>query len=229
MYYSTIGLLAILVLLIENQDLLFQKKEVFRQESWKIYKGFLIAVLVYYVTDVIWGILEQLKLSLLLFIDTEIYFIAMAVGIVLWTSYVVSYIGVKNGFGIFLEYAGRVIATFVTLVSVANIFTPILFLVDENCSYHAYPLRYVILIVQIMILVLISANAFIHIIGKNEKLEKKQKRKYRTVALFGLIMAIFLTIQVFYPLLPVYSIAFMLGTCLLRALVIADEYMLPTP
>ena len=43
------------------------------------------------------------------------------------------------------------------------------------------------------------------------------------MGLFGVVMVVFLIIRIYYPYLPVYSIAYMLGTCLLRTFLIGDE------
>ena len=53
MYYSAIGLLAIAVLLLENQDVMRNEKGAFEKPVWKMYRSFLFAVLVYYITDVL--------------------------------------------------------------------------------------------------------------------------------------------------------------------------------
>ena len=83
MYYSAIGLLAIIVLLIVNHDILLNRGDAFRAPAWKVYRRFLFAVLVYYITDVLWGILEDRKLAALLFADTTVYFAAMAAAVLL--------------------------------------------------------------------------------------------------------------------------------------------------
>ena len=102
MYYSVIGLLAVLVLLIVNQDILLDPKVSYNKPAWKVYRRFLFAVLVYYITDILWGIIDSKKLSTALFIDTTIYFVAMAVGIAFWAQYTVAYLDENNRFGYFL-------------------------------------------------------------------------------------------------------------------------------
>ena len=62
MYYSAIGTLALLILVIENEDVLLNRRGDFSRLAWKVYRGFLIAVIVYYITDIIWGLLEAKKL-----------------------------------------------------------------------------------------------------------------------------------------------------------------------
>ena len=141
MYYSTIGLLAVLVLLIVNQDILFHPKVSFDKPAWSVYRKFLFAVLTYYITDILWGIIESHKLAVPLFVDTTIYFVAMAVGVSYWAEYTVTYLEEKNTFGKILFYAGRIFAVVIAVFVVINIFVPVLFVVDEDCVYHDLPVR----------------------------------------------------------------------------------------
>ncbi len=221
MYYSAIGLLGIFLLLIQNYDILFRRGVSLQTPVWKTYRRFLIAVLLYYVTDILWGYLESRHLRVLLFADTSLYFVAMAAGVLLWTQYGVAYLEENTRFGRFLITAGRVLAAAVTLLSAVNLFVPVLFTVDGDCVYHAYPVRYAILGAQVLLLLLVSIYTTSSILREKD-LDGKQKR-YRTMGLFGLIMAVFLTTQLYFPYLPLYAIAFMLGTCLLHTFVITDE------
>ncbi len=218
MYYSAIGLLAVLILLIENQDILLKRNDSFNKPAWQVYRCFLFSVLGYYITDILWGIIEDRKMAGLLFADTTLYFIAMAAGIVFWSLYVVAYLEEKTFFGKLLISTGYTVASMVIILTVVNIFRPVLFTVDRDCVYKALGVRYVALVCQILILLLISVYAF-----TSMRQHDKKVHRYRTVAFFGLIMALFLTAQIWFPLLPLYSIAYMLGTCLLRAFVIGDE------
>ena len=97
MYYSAIGLLAMLILLIENQDVIRNLEGAFEKPAWKVYRRFLFAVLAYYVTDILWGVIESAKLAALLFADTTVYYIAMAVGVLYWVEYTVVYLEEYNG------------------------------------------------------------------------------------------------------------------------------------
>ena len=219
MYYSAIGLLAIIVLLIVNHDILLNHGNAFQTPAWSVYRRFLFVVLIYYITDVLWGVLESRKLALLLFADTTVYFVAMAAGVLLWAQYTIAYLEDETVFGKILVYAGRVIAGAITIIAVVNIFVPVLFTVDSGCVYRALPARYVTLVSQILLLLLISYHAIESIVrGGTEK-----RQKYLALASFGLIMAAFLFVQFWFPYLPLYSIAYMLGTCLLHTFVINNE------
>ncbi len=216
-----IGLLAAMIMFIENQDILFDRKGAFNLPAWKVYRKFLIAVSVYYVVDVLWGFLEDAKLAGPLFADTSVYFLSMAAGIFFWTQFVVTYLEEKSVFGNFLVYAGRMIAAIVGILSIVNIFVPVLFKVDSKGTYYPLETRYIILAVQVVLVLVLSVYALTAILGNRS--ENVREKKYRTVALFGLINAVFLILQTIYPFLPMYAIAYMLGTCLLRAVIIGDE------
>ena len=219
MYYSAIGILAIIILLIVNHDILLNRSVDFQKPAWKVYRRFLFAVLIYYITDVLWGILESEKQTALLFADTTIYYVAMAAGVLFWAQYTIVYLEDRTTFGKLLVVAGRVIAGVISALAVINIFAPVLFTVDSECVYHALPVRHVMLACQILLLLLISYYAITSVVRrKTEKLSK-----YRTLAFFGLIMGLFLFIQLWYPYLPLYTIAYILGTCLLHTFIISEE------
>ncbi|MBR6045466.1 MAG: response regulator [Ruminococcus sp.] len=222
MYYSAIGLLAALVLFIVNLDVL-RDSQAYDKPAWIVYRRFLFAVLAYYVTDILWGILEYKKLDTALFADTTVYFMAMAVGISFWAEYTVAYLNEKSSFGRFLVYSGRVIVTLVLGLTVINIFRPVLFTVDSDSVYTALPARYVLLACQILFLVVISFHALASMYRTGSGFRSEKSVRFRILASFGIIMALCLFVQLWFPYLPLYSIAYMLGTCLLHAFVANDE------
>ncbi len=220
MYYSAIGVLAVLILLIVNQDILRNPKTSYDKPAWKVYRRFLFAVLAYYITDIFWGIIESQKMARLLFLDTTVYFIAMAVGILFWAEYTVAYLEMNSIHGRLLVLSGRLLAAIVSFVAIVNTFKPILFSVDSDCVYQALPVRDVLLTIQIVLLLLISVYAFISMF-RHGKARKYQR--YRILGSFGFIMALLLFVQLWFPYLPLYSVGYMLGTSLLHTFVAADE------
>ena len=221
MYYSAIGVVATLVLLVVNQDILVTSKKSFDKPAWIVYRRFLFAVLAYYVIDILWGMLEANKLSGLLFADTTVYFVAMSVGLWLWAEFTVAYLEEKNRFGKLLTITGRALSVAITAIVVINIFTPILFTVDKECVYNALPFRYVILSIQIIIFILISIYAILYLY--RHKGGRGKSGRYRIIASFGISMATMLFLQLWFPLLPLYAIGYLLGTCLLHSFVANDE------
>ncbi|SEF85247.1 CheY chemotaxis protein or a CheY-like REC (receiver) domain [Eubacterium ruminantium] len=221
MYYSAFGMLAALTLIIVNWDILYRFKISYDKPAWNVYRRFLFAILAYYITDILWGILESKKLVTALFVDTTVYFVAMSVGISFWAEYTVAYLGEKSRFGRFLVYIGRFIAGMISALAMINIFTPVLFTVDDECVYKALPARYVMLTSQILMLIIISVYALSTMIRLGSSAGRHTR--YKILAAFGLIMAVTLFVQLWFPYLPIYSIAYMLGTCLLHSFVANDE------
>ena len=221
MYYSLIGILAVLVLFMVNRDILLNRKISREKPVWKLYRRFLFVVLAYYVTDITWGIFEYCKLAGLLFADTTVYYIAMAASILYWSAYTVAYLEDRNPVGRFLIVACNVVAAAITALTLVNIFTPVLFTVDAEAVYTALPARYVTLGCQIALLLAVSVYAFFRARAMEEKDGKH--RRYLILSAFGMIMALFLGIQWFFPYLPVYTVGFMLSTCMLHTFVANEE------
>ena len=219
MYYSAIGLLAIAILLIENHDILFDRSDSQNIPAIGLYRKLLYCILLYYTTDVLWGVLDSLNLVFPLFLETMIHFIAMISGVLLWTQYVVAYLAEENAFSRFLSYAGRIFFAVFLMIDIFNCFTPVLFWIDESGAYHANTARYALLLFQISLFLLSSIHTFFAM----SRTEGATKKRYRTICLFGLTMAVMLSVQLYYPLLPLYSIGYMLGTSLLHTFVVADE------
>ncbi len=219
MTYSIIGILAAIVLLIINRDVLhpYNNKEITPAE--RNYRRFLMGVMAYYVTDFLWGFLEAARLTKILYADTAVHFLAMATAVMLWTRYVVSYLDEDNAFGRFLTKAGMLFLAFEIAVVAVNFFRPVLFWFDAEGAYYAGPARYVTLAFQILLFFLSS----VYTLWITSKTEGKTRRRHLTIGVFGIAMMLLISIQVFYPLLPLYAMGYMLGTCLLHTFVVEDE------
>ena len=219
MTYSIIGILAAIILLIINRDVLRPHGGQAASATVRLYRQFLLGVLCYYITDALWGILEAWHLTALLYADTAVHFLAMVAAVMLWTRYVVNYLENDNRFGKMLSLAGRLFLGFEILVVTVNFFRPVLFRFDGSGAYHAGPARYVTLVIQLLLFSLSSGYALI----VAAKTEGTVKHRHRTIGLFGIAMVLLIGAQVFYPLLPLYAIGYMLGTCLLHSFVVEDE------
>jgi len=219
MTYSIIGILATILLLITNRELFWTRENKELTKTQRVYRSFLLGALAYLITDMLWGILESNKLISILYVDTVVHFIAMAAAVMLWTRYVVVYLGKKNAFGIFLSWAGRLFLIFEAVVIIINFFYPILFWFDESGTYHAGTARYVTLAIQIILFFL----TFVYTLWIIAKTEGAVGHRHLNVGLFGIVMCVGIAVQVFYPLLPFYAMGYMLGTCLLHSFVMEDE------
>ena len=219
MTYSIIGILAAVILLINNRDVLWNQEGKALSQTQRNYRGFLMGVLCYYVTDALWGILEARGLTVLLYADTAIHFAAMAAAVMLWTKYVVSYLESENVFDRVLYQTGRVFFAFELVVVAVNFFYPVLFWFDDSGAYHAGAARYLTLAIQILMFLLTS----VHTLRITAKASGKVRLRHRTIGWFGIAMMLLIGVQLFYPLLPLYAMGYMLGTCLLHSFVVEDE------
>ena len=70
--YSIIGILASILLVISNQDILLNRDGQILTKTQQSYRLFLLGMLTYLVTDLLWGILDAKHLTVLLFNDTSI-------------------------------------------------------------------------------------------------------------------------------------------------------------
>ena len=217
--YSIIGILASILLVIINQDILLNQDGQILTKTQRNYRLFLMGMLAYLATDLLWGILDSYHLIMLLYADTSIHFAAMVGAVMLWTQYVVSYLDNGSAFERILQITGCVFFALELVFVIVNFFKPVLFWFDENGVYQAGVARYVTLGIQIfMFLVTALYTLFVAM-----KSRGRVRRRHLTIGFFGITMMTLISIQVFYPLLPLYAMGCMLGTSLLHSFVVEDE------
>ncbi|MBR4490525.1 hypothetical protein IKP13_07835, partial [bacterium] len=218
MTYSIIGILAAIILVITNRDVFLTQKDAIAGTR-HTYCWFLMAVLSYYVTDALWGVFDEYRMTKIQFADTTLYFAAMAAAVLLWTQYVVDYLERGNVFDKILRYTGWAFFVFEIIVITLNIFHPVMFWFDENGVYHAESIRHVTLAIQILMFLLTSAYT-LHVTIRTRG---KVRRRNLTIGLFGIAMIVLIAFQIIYPLWPFYAMGYMVGTCLLHTFVVEDE------
>ena len=220
MSYTSIGVIALFVLIIINFDVLKISNKKEKIPAHISYRNFLFSIMAYYLIDSFWGFFYDLGITFLSYIDTALYFVIMAFSVFFWTRYVINYLNEKNTFSKILHYVGIVFILFEITVIVVNIFIPIAFWFDaEDGSYHVYSARYINLTIQI-VMYFITAVYMLIISKKNTG---NKKHRYRTIGFFSLAMTIFIVGQAQHPFLPLYSVGCMLGTCLIHTFVHEDE------
>ena len=219
MYYSSIGILALLIHIIINYDVLINSTHTDSIPAHVSYRNFLFGVMGYYVTDILWGALYALRLVVLAYTDTEIYFAVMALSVFFWTRYVITYLNEKSRYSVLLKYVGLLFIIFEFVVLTVNFFYPIVFSFDDMGGYHTGNARSLTLFIQLLLFLATAA----HMLLVAARTRGKARRRHLTIGLFGLAMTIFVTLQALYPLMPFYAIGYMLGTCLLHTFVLEDE------
>lgn len=215
-YYSVIGLIALIIYFILFRNFFGRKDE--RGET-REFKCYLMASFFYYITDTAWGLINSLGNASLLYIDTVIYYVAMALSVVFCCRYVIDFLKLDNLFGKIVNFFG-VAFFFLEMISLCvNHFYPIFFWFDKDGSYHAEIYRYLALIVQIVMFAIISMMSLYAI----SKTEGERRERNKSIFLFGMMMTLALVVQTLYPLLPVYSIGIMLGTLVIHVFIHEEE------
>jgi len=218
-YYSGIGMLATAVLLIVNYEVLKPGKGVRRKISDARYRHFLFGVLIYYLSDILWGILYEQKLIVLAYVDTVIYFLAMVTSVILWTRFVVAYLENHTNFGKVLIYFGGGITLYAIIALIMNFFQPIVFGFSKDLVYIPGKARYVNLFIQMMMFLM--ASGYTLMIAWKSKGESRSH--HLAIGFSGLVMTIFIALQARFPLLPFYAMGCLLATCLIHTFVYRDE------
>ncbi|MBQ3920972.1 MAG: GGDEF domain-containing protein [Firmicutes bacterium] len=219
MYYSSFGLLALVITVIIDHSILRTKREGGVISTRIKYKQFLICVILYYMTDILWGILYDRGLIMPAYADTVIYFAAMVTSVSLWTRFVVSYLDHENLPSRLLLWLGRLLMAFETVALVVNAFKPIVFYFDADNVYHAGQARYITLGLQILLFLAASAYS----LSMVPKTEGKIRLHNRAIGFSGLVMIIFIILQTYNALLPFYAVGCLIATCLVHVYVVEDE------
>ena len=219
MSYSSIALVALIVHLIINVDVFKPTTEDDIIPAHDTYRGFLICITLYYITDALWGLLYTPDLIDYCFVDSEVYFIVMAMAVMWWTRYVVAYLKDESRFGKALLISGWVFLIIDVGSVIVNIFKPVLFRFDEEGVYQSGPMRNIILAMQLFMFLITSAYAVIVMSGH----ENSSKIRHTVIGAFGVAMIVLVCVQAFYPVLPLYSIGFLIGTCLMHTFILEDE------
>lgn len=217
MYYSVIGMIAIVLHLIMNHE--FIKIDKNRDEVNKAFKKYVLATLLYFVTDVLWGIFDSLKIPALLYVDTFIYYISMALTIAYLCNYVTQYLHLHTGFGKFIRIFGQVFAVLEIVLLVVNHFVHIFFWIYPDGTYQAYVYRYIALYMQVFLCLLLSIQTGVVML----KAADEMKKRYFTIFFFCSAMGAAIVLQIMYPLLPIYAIGLLIGSGIIHTFVNEGE------
>lgn len=217
MYYAAIGIVAIMIHLILNHEYFRNKEE--KTEANKFFKRYIWVALIYYVTDVLWGIIYEFHIPTLIYIDTVLYYVAMALTVVLLCRYVTTYLKLTTKFGSFINYFGLLFGVVEVAILFLNHFVHIFFWIDDGGVYHAYTLRYVALYMQVLLCTLLA----LHTGYIMRKTSGAIKRRFITIFLFCIEMTIAIIVQILYPLLPLYSVGLVVGIAIIHTFVKEGE------
>ena len=219
MYYASFGILSLIIHIIINHDILRKSSGAEALPVRSRYRYFLYGVMLYYVSDILWGFLYESKIVALAYADTVLYFFSMVLSVLLWTRFVVSYLDRETAFTKILIYSGWIIFTYELLTLLVNFFLPIVFEFTQDGEYNPEPARYITLAVQTLLFFVMAVYSF----AVSTKTEGKDRLHHRAICASGLAMTVFIVLQTAFPFLPFYAIGCLIATCLMHAFVMEDE------
>ena len=128
--------------------------------------------------------------------------------------------GMQSGCAFLNTDGGWLIFGVQVLSLIVNIFYPVVFSFDANGEYLALPTRYVTLFMQMILFLATAIYSFIVMLRS-----KGQKRShFRTVGFSGIVMAVFIALQMLFPLMPLYSLGCLFATCLIHTFIHKDKF-----
>ena len=217
MLYSLVGFSSLLICLIINKDIIFNRSDL--PKSYRYYRAFLFVTMIFFITDAVWGILDEKHLITLLYIDNIMFFVMMNLSVVFWTKFTAEYVNKSKKMNIALMIGGLIIFTYLIVVTIINIFNPILFEFDAD-EYHPLIARFILYVLQIVLFTIVSVvTLFFFYKDKNNP----NRYRYLAIGLFGLFMALSIVGQLIFTLLPLYSVGSILSICLIHIYVVGSE------
>ena len=218
-FYSIVSGIALCVHLIINWHQLVNRPSDKAHVGALEFRHFLVYLSVFFVTDVLWGVFAAFKWPRVLYADTFVFFVAMALSVLTWTRFAATYLEMEGKARAYLLWSGRGMMAFFIAALILNGFTGIFFTIDSQCAYTAGPLRQL----AFALLAAFNAIASAMTLHKVFRTEGKTRRHNKMVFAFGVSMTAAILIQLCDPLIPLYSIGCLFGCCFLHVFVVEDE------
>ncbi len=216
--YSSIAFLAMVIHLIINSNL-YTDRRVTALHGSREYRSFLHGVFAYYLVDASWGVLAGLGWAKILYLDTMLYFIAIAVSVLLWCRFAVIYLDYSQWKARLLTLFGYALLTLYVVLLAANFYNGWLFRFDEMGDYNPGPLRPVLFYPLVGVNVVMAVFALVKVRGS----QNSEWRRNLVIFLFCISMVVAIVFQVIWPLWPYYALGCLIGNCFLHIFVIEDE------
>ena len=215
--YSVFSIVAIAIHLIINFDLLLGRRQVSLRANR--YRGFLIGILAYYVTDAAWGIFAGLGWTHFLYADTIFFFLALVAFVFLWCRFVIAYLELGKWPERVLTWSGYALWAFNLAALAANPFDNCFFHIDAQGSYQTGCMRdpafYLLVAFNLLMAVFVCAKA----IGSRDSV----RRRSMMVFMCCITMAAAMILQIYLPLTPFTALGCLISNCFLHVFVVEDE------
>ena len=199
MYYSTFGMLALVIHVIINIGDMRKSHDLEDTPVRIRYRQFLWSLVIYYIADILWGFLYSYKIIPLAYFDTCMFFLTMGLSVLLWMRYIVSFLNHRSLFSKVLTYSGAGIMAFQVITIIYNLYVPIALQVLLFAATAIYPLL------------------------RSMQTKRKDRLHHIAVGLSGLVMTIFIILQTGDAFMPFYAMGCIVATCIIHTFVELDE------
>jgi len=183
------------------------------------YRGFLVGILIYYITDAAWGILAGLGWTGLLYVNTVFFFLALAMFAIMWCRFVITYLCLGKWPRRVLLASGYALLAVNAVLLTANIFTGCVFYFDEHGKYLLGDQRDLLFFLLIVYHVVMT----IFVLVKAMRCRDSVRSRNMMIFVNGVTLTAAITLQVIWPLTPFTALGCLIGNCFLHVFVIKDE------
>ena len=216
--YSAIAFLAMAIHLIINSGMIVETKMVKARGALE-YRRFLWGVFAYYIVDACWGVLAGLGWTSILYIDTVLYYLAIAVSVLTWCRFAIAYLNLGKWIARTLSGFGYAFLSLYVVMLTVNLFNDCIFYFDAQGNYVPGTLRAMIFYPLVALNVPMAIFALLKALGGN----RRMRRRFLVVFLFCLTMMAAVTMQIIWTPYPYYALGCLLGTCFLHVFLVEDE------
>ena len=227
-YYSSVGLLALMLhFIINREDIMQRIGREERKEPGKLvvfrYKLFLNIASFFFLIDMIWGILYGFHhipvLFPFIYSATIFYFLFMFLSMLTWVCFVVAYLNKRRPRSRALLYAVWSMFILGIVYLMINRFHPMIFSFNEAHEFVPEKGRYIAYILQIAV----YAVTTVYMLWVALKSKGIEKYRYFAVGLTCLVLGVFQILQIFNAMYPFYSMGLIIATAVVHSFVEAGE------
>ena len=215
--YSIFSSVALVIHLIINFNFLRGRGVV--TEHGARYRGFVLGVLAYYVTDAAWGVFAGLGWNRFLYIDTIFFFLALVAFVFMWCRFVVSYLDLGKLTGKILTWCGYALLTINIAALTANPFNNCFFHIDGKGVYQVGYMRDPAFYLLVAFNLLIAVFVFIKAMADRGSVRRRGMMVFQC----GITMTLAMILQIILPLTPFTSLGCLICICFFHMFVIQDE------
>ena len=217
--YSIFSGVAIFVHLIINFRLLFSRESGFDTPRAMRYRGFLLGVLFYYLSDASWGVFAGLGWTSFLYLDTILFFLSLITFVLMWCRFIVTYLELRKWQSCALVWAGYAILAANIALLAANVFNGCVFSINEQGTYITGPVRNPL----IALLVVYYALMAVFVLAKALSCRDSARRRGIMVFFFCTTVATAIVLQIIWPLTPFTALGCLISNCFFHVFVVQDE------